>query len=613
MSSIHSLARIIGASTLLIQGQLAPAQSSPENNGRPNLLIICTDDMGFNDLACFSFPGLFGEDRKPPAPFPESSAFAAPDQAVATIDGKSVSLTPHIDRLAAEGVRFSNYHAPAAICTPSRGGLLTGMIPARLGFTGAISPKHDYGLNTREVTLAEALKDHGYATAAIGKWHLGNHIQQLPTRHGFDRFWGITRSNNQNPKLYDQETLVETVKDTNQADLLERMTGEVLEFLDQCQEEPFFIYFAPHAPHAPMIPHPDFVGSSTKLLGKRSFLKGKGNREIHEIGESPFHDVIHELDFRVGRIMAKLNQLGLSENTIVVFTSDNGPWTGWPPAKKGIGGEIGSSFPFQGGKASLTEGGTRVPAIIRFPREIPAGVVSNELVSGLDWFPTFATRCGGSLPENRGTDGYDLWPFLTKLPEASSPRPYFFHVRALPGKVQTVSDGSHKLHVGGRMGRVVDLNSDFVEETDVSRSQPPLSKELSKQAGKTNASLRSDHRGYENLSDQELVIAGELHPFLELGTESEASFTVRLKKAPKGDLEVELKQRSGSVALECEPSKLIFNPSNWKGGLTIRVKAPSSSPTERTSHATLELRPRESMPIREVFVRCSDVKAAARR
>jgi arylsulfatase A-like enzyme len=246
-----------------------------------------------------------------------------------------------------------------------------------------------------------------------------------------------------------------------------------------------------------MIAHPDFIGSSTKLLGKRSFLKGKRSHQIEEIDQSPFHDVVHELDFRVGQIIAKLEELGLAENTVIVFSSDNGPWSGWPKAKKGVGGEIGSSYPFVGGKTAITEGGTRVPAIISYPKELPAGVVSKELVSGLDWFSTFALLGGAALPQDRTMDGFDLWPFLKKLPEAKSPRDCFFHVKNVKDGALTVSDGDHKLYVGGGDGKLIDLDSDFSERKNVSDANKTIAADLAKKVERINASLKSDSPGAE--------------------------------------------------------------------------------------------------------------------
>ncbi len=571
----------------------------------PNILMIYVDDMGFNDISCYTYPGNLAAGSQPP-PYPAAKAYAAPNQAVATVGGNPVSLTPNIDRLASQGVKLTNYHAPASVCTPSRGGFLTGTTPARLGLSGAIGPANTYGLGTREVTLAEALKGNGYTTANIGKWHLGNLVQHLPTRHGFDRFWGITRSNNQSPELYDQEIQMDTIGNNNQADLLERFTHKLINFVEEEQTRPFFAYFTPHAPHTPMIPHPDFVGSSTALLGNRTYLNGDGTTNTTSIAASPFHDVVHELDHRVGQILTKLDELGLSENTIVVFTSDNGPWHGWPAATNGIGGEIGTGFPYRGGKFDYWEGGTRVPAIIRFPNVIPAGAVSHGLVSGTDWFKTFVKLGGGTIPTDRTLDGEDLWPFLTGAPGTPSPRSLYYHVVNSPGTVQSATNGVFKKFASNvNNARLADLRTDFSELIDTQGANPAINTLYSQQITQHAASLAAETRGNEPLATREIVVDIGTGRFVEVDEGGSAAFTVRLLSAPTSNLTLSLRRRSGSTNLSVTPATLTFTPSNWATPQTATISAAPDNDA-LNDYASFEIEGLSSMPMREVFARCHD-------
>jgi arylsulfatase A len=570
----------------------------------PNILMIYVDDMGFNDLGCYAYPGNLATGGQP-SPYPETAAYAAPNQAVASPGGNPVSLTPNIDRLASQGVKLTNYHAPASVCTPSRGGCLTGTTPARLGFSGAIQPATTYGLRTREITLAEALKGNGYTTASVGKWHLGNLVQHLPTRHGFDRFWGITRSNNQAPELYDQEIQVDTIGNNNQADLLERFTHKLINFVEEEQTRPFFAYFTPHAPHAPMIAHPDFVGSSTALLGNRAYLNGDGTTNTNSIAASPFHDVIHELDYRVGQILTKLDELGLAENTVVVFTSDNGPWHGWTAADNGTGGEIGTGFPYRGGKFDYWEGGTRVPAIIRFPNAIPAGVISNGLVSGTDWFKTFVNLGGGTIPTDRTLDGEDLWPFLTGAPGAASPRSLYYHVTNSPGTVQSATNGVFKKFGNVNQARLADLRTDFTETIDTQSANPAINTLYAQQITNHSASLAAETRGTEPVATQQIVLNTGTGRFVEVDEGGSGAFTVRLLNAPTSNLTVNLRRRSGSADLTVTPASLTFTTSNWATPQTATINAAADTDSI-TDHAAFEIEGLSSMPMREVFARSND-------
>ena len=276
--------------SLLLTPLAAIHAAEPAKPTKPNILFILVDDLAYNDIGCFSYPGDIAPDRKvaPPA-YPEKAAYAAPNQAIAMINGKRVSLTPNLDSLATQGVKLTGYHSPASVCSPSRLGLMTGATPGRFNLGGIISEKRGdtCGLPSREVTIAEALKGVGYATAAFGKWHLGTEPQFDPTRNGFDHYWPATGE---------------------RSGELIRLTEQALAFLDENKAGPFFAYFAPHQPHHPNVPHPDFAGSSEKLLGKRSYMKGDGTTATQE-GASAYHDVVHEVDSRIGQLLKKLDDL----------------------------------------------------------------------------------------------------------------------------------------------------------------------------------------------------------------------------------------------------------------------------------------------------------------
>jgi uncharacterized protein len=544
---------------------------------KPNILFILVDDLAYNDIGCYAYPGnLVPSGRKVPSPYPERSAYAAPNQAAAMVNGQIVSITPNLDRLASQGVKFTNYHSPSSVCSPSRLGLITGRMPARFGLGGIISEKRGdtFGLPSREVTMSEALKGAGYATAAFGKWHLGNGEQFNPTRHGFDRYWPATGE---------------------RATELERLTNQVLNFIEENRSEPFFAYFAPHQPHHPNIPHPDFAGSSTKLLGPRSYMKGDGTTDLQSTSASDYHDVVHELDFRIGLLLKKLDELDLSKNTIVIFTSDNGPWTGQTGAKAGKPGIIGTGYPYRGGKFELWDGGTRVPALIRFPKEIPAGVVSDAPVSGLDWFKTLILRGGGEVPADRKLDGFDLWSFLTNLPEAQSPRPFVPHER---GKtILALSNGQFKQFDN----RLVDLQTDFTELVDVKSGQVDLSNEMLKELADANASLAEEILELEKGSSQDILLDTGGENYVRVHKGGIATFRISLQNAPEKDIVVEVRQRSGTPNLKISPASLTFTSTDWKTPKNVSIKSENIGDSS-SEYATLEVEGLDTMPIKEVFL-----------
>jgi len=352
---------------------LAGARAAGTQPPPPNVVIVFADDLGYGDLGCFGHPTI---------------------------------RTPHLDRMAAEGARLTDFYA-APVCTPSRAQLLTGRYPIRSGMTSdrrrVLFPNSTGGLPASEVTLPEALKARGYATACVGKWHLGHRPEFLPTRHGFDEYYGIPYSNDMdrapnaggpassltpkvewwNVPLLRNEAVIERPAD--QHTLTRRYTDEAVAFIRRNRERPFFLYLAHTMPHVPLFASEEFRGKSPRGL---------------------YGDVVEELDGSVGRVLAALRAERLDERTLVVFTSDNGPWL-----TQGLAG--GSAGLLREGKGSTWEGGMRVPTLARWPGRIPAGRTVRALAATMDLYSTALALAGAQRPADRVVDGVDLMPVLT--------------------------------------------------------------------------------------------------------------------------------------------------------------------------------------------------------
>jgi uncharacterized sulfatase len=346
---------------------------------RPNVVLILADDLGYGDLGCYGHPTF---------------------------------KTPVLDRLAREGARLTDFYVPVPYCAPSRGTLLTGRYPFRHGVVQNPCPDagvNDVGIAQSEVLLSEALKAAGYATCCVGKWHLGHKPEFYPRRHGFDEYLGILYSNDMRPvRLIDGEGVVEYP--VVQCTLTQRYTHRALEFIEKNRARPFFLYL-PHAmPHKPLAASEDFYKKS---------------------GAGLYADVIAELDWSVGEILAKLKALDLDTKTLVIFTSDNGPWFG------------GSTGGLRGMKGSTFEGGIRVPLLARWPGKIPAGHVAHAPAGTIDVLPTVLKLAGVEIPQDRLIDGRDIWPLLTS--DAPSPHEALFAMQG--ARLATVRSGQWKLHV----------------------------------------------------------------------------------------------------------------------------------------------------------------------
>ncbi len=424
-------------------------------DGSPNIVLIFCDDLGYGDLGCF---------------------------------GSKKHRTPNVDRMAREGTRFTSFYVTSGVCTPSRSSLMTGCYPRRVNMhTSArgewvLFPIAKRGLNPREITMAEILKGRGYATACVGKWHLGDQPEFLPTRQGFDSYFGIPYSNDMgarqrktNPPLplLRNEKVIEAPVD--QTTLTKRYTEEAVRFITANKDEPFFLYLPHTLPHNPVYSSPRFAGKSAN--------KGYG-------------DSVEEIDWSTGEILATLKKLDIDRHTLVIFTSDNGAASKWG----------GSNLPLSGWKGSTMEGGMREPCVMRWPGKIPAGKKCGELTTTMDLMPTFAKLAGGSPPADRIIDGKDIWPLMSGKEGAKSPHKAFYYY--FRDQLQAVRSGKWKLHLprqikktkmmrsdpGFTPPKLYDLEKDIAEKIDVAAKNPAVVKTLKALAEKARADLGDGQR-----------------------------------------------------------------------------------------------------------------------
>jgi arylsulfatase A len=378
---------------LLLSVQVSVAQKAGNTtNKQPNFVIIFADDLGYGDLGCYGHPTI---------------------------------RTPHLDQMAREGMRFTQFYSAAPVCTPSRAALLTGRLPIRNGMCGkrgVLFPNSALGLPVSEITLAKALKEKGYSTACIGKWHLGHLPQFLPNAHGFDFYFGIPYSNDMIPatnKIYPPMPLYRNTEaleqEPDQRQLTRRYTQEAIQFIKQNKNKPFLLYYPNHFPHVPLFASEAFEGKSERGL---------------------YGDVVEELDWSVGQLLKVLKEQKLDENTVVIFTSDNGPWL----SQKENGGSAGLLFE---GKGSTNEGGMRVPAIARWPGKIKPGQVSNALATTMDIFPTLLHLANISLPQGKKLDGVNQLPVLLAEKQQVLDNIYYYRGNEL----WAIRKGPWKLHL----------------------------------------------------------------------------------------------------------------------------------------------------------------------
>lgn len=377
------------ALSLFFVGSCKP-KVAEEKKPAPNVVIVFTDDQGYQDLSCFGSPNIY---------------------------------TPHLDQIAADGLRLTNFYAAQAVCSASRAALLSGCYPNRIGIKGALFPKSKIGINPMETTLAEMLQEQGYKTGIFGKWHLGHLPKFLPNNHGFDEFMGIPYSNDMWPvdyegnqvdknhpkakrypqlpffKNFDVVKEIKTLED--QAQLTTELTEAAVDFIERNKDNPFFLYVPHPMPHTP-------IAVSDKFKGKSD--------------QGRYGDVIMEIDWSVGQIMNKLKEHQLDKNTIFIFTSDNGPWLNF-------GNHAGSASPLREGKGTAWEGGQREPCVVSYPNGIEGGRVIDTPMMTIDLLPTIAEITGAKLPELK-IDGKSVWDIWTGKSNKSPHDAYFFYYKS---------------------------------------------------------------------------------------------------------------------------------------------------------------------------------------
>jgi arylsulfatase A-like enzyme len=430
-----------GAGALALGPELLRAAAGQR---KPNFIIVFTDDQGYQDLGCFGSPDI---------------------------------KTPHIDRMAAEGMKLTDFYVAAPVCSPSRAALLTGCYPMRIGFTfGALWPGISRGLHPDEITIADLLKRQGYATTCIGKWHVGGpHRPYMPTSRGFDSFFGMVASNDYpRTPLYRGLEVIE--KKPDQSLLTQRYTQEAIQFIKANRKRSFFLYLPHTMPHVPL-------SASEKFRGKSK--------------RGPYGDAVEEIDWSTGEILKTLKDIGVDDNTLVVFTSDNGPWL-----SKGRDG--GSAAPWVGGKFKFTEGGQRVPCVMRWPGTIPAGRVCSEVASAMDFFVTFAALAGAKLPDDRVIDGKDIRPLMTARSGAVSPYAacgFFYHHK----RFRPVRRGKWKYADVWGSDRLFDLSTLEHEKKNLAKAHPEIAAELK---ALSEAKWREIQKNSRPIGDLELSKGG---------------------------------------------------------------------------------------------------------
>jgi arylsulfatase A-like enzyme len=444
------------------------ALGAAEPPSTPNVVIVFMDDMGYADV----------------------SSFGAKDYS-----------TPNIDSLAKSGRKFTHFHVAQAVCSASRAALMTGCYPNRIGIHGALGPQSKVGIHSREMTLAELVKQKGYATCAVGKWHLGHLKPFLPKQHGFDHYYGLPYSNDmwpyhpemkkgkkgfpELPLIHENEVLDADVNHEEQTHLTTDYTTRAVDFIEQSKGSPFFLYLAHSMVHVPLFVSEKFKGKSGKGL---------------------FADVMLEVDWSVGQVLETLRKNNLEKNTLIIFTSDNGPWLSY-------GDHAGSAAPLREGKGTSWEGGTRVSCLMSWPGKIPAGSVCDTPLMTIDILPTLAHLIGGKLPDHQ-IDGLNVWPVISGEGDVTNPHEFYANYYA-DNQLQaiTAGDGRWKLYLphgyrtlagkpGGTGGipvayegakvtapELYDLKSDISETQNVANQNPDQVQRLLGYADQIRAEL----------------------------------------------------------------------------------------------------------------------------
>ena len=458
-----------------------PAEKKSQN---PNIVLIFMDDMGYGDLSCY---------------------------------GASQYKTPNLDRMAAQGIRFTNFLSAQPVCSASRAGILTGCYPNRVGISGALMPDAKIGLNPSEETIAEVVKKRNYKTCAIGKWHLGYQHQFLPLQQGFDEYLGLPYSNDMWPVNFDgnpaaensnkarypvlpliegSEKIREIKTLDDQSELTTIYTEKAVRFISENKSNPFFLYLAHSMTHVPLAVSAKFKGKSEQGL---------------------FGDVMMEIDWSVGEIMKVLEKNGIEKNTLVIFTSDNGPWLNF-------GNHAGSTGGLREGKGNSFEGGQREPCLMKWPGHIAEGTICNKLASTIDILPTLAAIINSPLPEKK-IDGVNILPLLLGDENANPRESFLYYYRK--NSLEAVRKGTWKLvfahpgrtYIGFKPGLdgfpgktnenfqfeegLYDLRRDPGERYDVKEYYPEVVAELKKIADEARLDLGDDIQNVKGLNRRE--------------------------------------------------------------------------------------------------------------
>ncbi len=443
---------------LLISGCLIVLACKPKESEKmnhtlrnPNIVILLADDMGYGDLSSY---------------------------------GNPIIHTPQLDKMAAEGIRLTSFYVGSSVCTPSRAALITGRYPLRAGLPNVLMPESPIGLRESEITMGEALKNAGYQTMYVGKWHLGDQEKYNPVNNGFDDYYGLLYSNDMMPPwvktkkplslMHSKQVIEYPVEQTT---LTERYTEWGKDFIDNNRDKPFLLFLSYSMPHVPVFASEKFAGKS------RGGVYG---------------DVIETIDWSVGEILQKLKDLQLDENTMVIFLSDNGPWQKMPERMFSNDTikpwHCGSTGPLRGSKGDTYEGGVRVPAIIRWPQKIPAGKVSSDLVTAMDLFPTILNAAGAEMPRDTKLDGNDITAFLQG--KESSPTKEYIYYMGWDLEGIRVNNWKYRNTAGtdksGRLEELYDLNTDPGEKFNVAQYFPEKLNELKERMQLEDKKLQSE-------------------------------------------------------------------------------------------------------------------------
>jgi len=396
---------------------------------KPNIVYIFADDLGYGDLSCYG--------------------------------AKDIN-TPNIDQIAKQGIKFTEFYSASSVCSPSRAALLTGRYPQRMGINTVFFPESFTGIPDTEITIPEILKEKGYATGIVGKWHLGHHYQYLPLQQGFDEYFGIPYSNDMESVVYMRGNEVESYK-VKQQYITKTYTKEAQKFITKNKDNSFFLYIAHSMPHVPLYASEEFIGTSKRGL---------------------YGDVVQELDWSVGQILKSLREHGILENTLIVFSSDNGPWL----AMKEDGGSAGD---LREGKTFTFDGGMKVPTVAMWKNRIPQGIINTEVASQMDWFPTIANITGSSIPKGLVIDGLDISKVLTDKGNRKNSDLLFLDGKQLQGyrsgqwKVKLPYKGFRgnkwKQLVKAHDTLLFNLNTDPGEKNNLFEKYPEKAKEILKE------------------------------------------------------------------------------------------------------------------------------------